>query len=454
MWAKLVKTSKKLRKNKRLQQKLAFVRNNIAMVSFVFIFAVIGVYALSRSLAATGNDLVVTSISMSPATPLSGQAVTFSAVVKNQGSTATTAGTVVGVGFYVDGVRVTWNEATTASLAAGSSVTLTANAGTAGATWAATTGPHTVQARADDTNAIPDEIDEGNNTKDLAFTVGSTGNMYVSPATSSVLINGTLVLDIRLTPGTTVDGATATLTYDQTKLQYVSIDSSTSPFDQALGPPTGGGGTVNVTRGNLNGGVSADASIAQVTFKALVGSGSTSVTLAGNATKNGGYTNPSTANATVNFTAPDTTPPVTAITAPTANTTWLTTQTVTATATDAVGVTKVELYIDGVLKGTDTVSPYTFSVDTTTLTNAVHSLQTKAYDAAGNVGSSATVSVTVKNWKEDINQNGTVDLQDFSILASNFGKSGAAITNPRADINGNGTVDLPDFSLLASKFGQ
>jgi len=71
--------------------------------------------------------------------------------------------------------------------------------------------------------------------------------------------------------------------------------------------------------------------------------------------------------------------------------------TFSATASDNVGVSKVEFYVDGVLKGTDTTSPYSMTLDSTTLTNATHSLVAKAYDAAGNVGTSTTVSFTVSN---------------------------------------------------------
>ena len=71
--------------------------------------------------------------------------------------------------------------------------------------------------------------------------------------------------------------------------------------------------------------------------------------------------------------------------------------TLSATATDNVGVTKVEFYVDGALVGTDTSSPYSMTLDSTTLTNATHSLVAKAYDAAGNVGTSTAVSFTVSN---------------------------------------------------------
>lgn len=432
---------------------LAFARQNVLGLSFVVLFAAVGIYAIMHSSAATGNDLVVTSVTMSPASPAVGQATTFTAIVKNQGSTPVPAGTVVGVGFQIDGTRVTWNTSNTAGLAAGASVTLTANAGTTGATWTVTAGPHTLTATADDTNAIPDELDEGNNSLNTTFTIGNTGNLYLSPATNSVFINNNFDVTLRFAPGTTVDGVQATLNYDATKLQFVSLDATGSPFDTILGPQTGGSGTVNIAQGNLSGGVSTDALVVKVTFKALAGSGSSNITITGNATKLGVYTNPTTTAAAVTFATPDTTAPTTAVTAPAAGANILNTATITSTATDNVGVTKVELYINGQLKGTDTSSPYSFSIDTKTLANGSTTLQTKAYDAAGNIGTSTAVTVNVKNWAEDINQDGLVNIQDFSLLASNFGKTGAAITTARADINGDGTVNLLDFSMLAAKFG-
>jgi hypothetical protein len=96
--------------------------------------------------------------------------------------------------------------------------------------------------------------------------------------------------------------------------------------------------------------------------------------------------------------APDTTPPTTSITAPAGGATVSGTVNVTATAADNVGVTRVEFYVDGALAGTDTTSPYAFSWVTTGLANgSSHGLGSKAYDAAGNVGTSATVTVTVNN---------------------------------------------------------
>jgi hypothetical protein len=68
-----------------------------------------------------------------------------------------------------------------------------------------------------------------------------------------------------------------------------------------------------------------------------------------------------------------------------------------ANATDNVGVTKVEFYVDNALVATDTATPYQATVDSTTLTNGTHTLVGKAYDAAGNVGTSTSVSFSVSN---------------------------------------------------------
>ena len=95
--------------------------------------------------------------------------------------------------------------------------------------------------------------------------------------------------------------------------------------------------------------------------------------------------------------AGDTTPPTTSITSPANGATVSGTVTVAANASDNVGVSRVELYVDGGLIGSDTTAPYQIAWNTTTATNGGHGLQTRAFDAAGNVGSSAAVNVTVSN---------------------------------------------------------
>ncbi len=86
--------------------------------------------------------------------------------------------------------------------------------------------------------------------------------------------------------------------------------------------------------------------------------------------------------------------------------------TLSATASDNIGVSNVEFYIDGVLKGADVSSPYSLALDSTTLSNASHTLTAKAHDAAGNVATSAGIAFTVSNAAStqfnEVESNGTV----------------------------------------------
>ena len=98
----------------------------------------------------------------------------------------------------------------------------------------------------------------------------------------------------------------------------------------------------------------------------------------------------------------DTTPPASTIAAPLAGGTVSGVATIAVTATDDVGVTKVECYINGALAGSSAIAPATFPWDTAAYANGSYTLQARAYDAAGNVGASATVSVSVQNGVPDL----------------------------------------------------
>ncbi|WP_317064676.1 CARDB domain-containing protein [Methanoculleus caldifontis] len=110
-------------------------------------------------------DLVVTDVSWEPKNPAPGSAVTLKATIKNQGTAATPAGVKHGVIFtFNDGASGpgVWSDTHTASIAPGHWVTLTATGGSAGATWKAALGTHTVKANVDDVNRIS-ESNENNN---------------------------------------------------------------------------------------------------------------------------------------------------------------------------------------------------------------------------------------------------------------------------------------------------
>jgi len=94
---------------------------------------------------------------------------------------------------------------------------------------------------------------------------------------------------------------------------------------------------------------------------------------------------------------PDTTPPSAAITAPAAGTVVAGQITIAAEATDAGGIARVGLYVDGALTMTDTAPPYQYLWDTTSVSNGAHTLLVTAVDAAGNEASSETITVTVDN---------------------------------------------------------
>jgi hypothetical protein len=64
-------------------------------------------------------------------------------------------------------------------------------------------------------------------------------------------------------------------------------------------------------------------------------------------------------------------------------------------AHDNVGVATVELLVDGDVAAADSTAPWEFTWDTDSLAEGPHTLLAQAYDAAGNVGVSAVVHVTV-----------------------------------------------------------
>lgn len=98
-----------------------------------------------------------------------------------------------------------------------------------------------------------------------------------------------------------------------------------------------------------------------------------------------------------NSTAPqppvDTTAPSVRIVSPTEGAQVSGTVTIATEAQDDVGVAKVELYVDGALKATSTKLPFSFRLNVKPLAPGWHALSCKAYDAAGNAGTSASVSV-------------------------------------------------------------
>ena len=95
---------------------------------------------------------------------------------------------------------------------------------------------------------------------------------------------------------------------------------------------------------------------------------------------------------------PDTTPPTVSITNPAEGQTVSATTPVAANATDNVAVASVQFLLDGkALGGPVSTAPYAVTWDTTTATAGNHVLSAQATDTSGNVGTSASVTVSVQN---------------------------------------------------------
>src|SRR5947207_2828813 len=93
----------------------------------------------------------------------------------------------------------------------------------------------------------------------------------------------------------------------------------------------------------------------------------------------------------------DTIPPTVAVTAPSVGQTVSGMVTIRASASDNVGVTRIDYLQDGQVLGVLSPPALTFSWDTAAVSNGPHTLTARGYDAAGNVGTSVPVAVTVAN---------------------------------------------------------
>ncbi len=95
---------------------------------------------------------------------------------------------------------------------------------------------------------------------------------------------------------------------------------------------------------------------------------------------------------------PDTQAPTVSLTSPANGAVINGTVTISASASDNVGVAGVQFTLDGVNFGAEkTSTPYTISWNTTAYSDGVHILSAAARDSAGNVGNAAPVSITVSN---------------------------------------------------------
>jgi fibronectin type 3 domain-containing protein len=118
----------------------------------------------------------------------------------------------------------------------------------------------------------------------------------------------------------------------------------------------------------------------------------------------------------------DTTAPTVSLTSPTANSTVSGAVAISANASDNIGVTKTEFYVNSSLVFTGSAAPYSYQWDTTKVVNGNQLVTAKAYDATGNV-SSDSVTVIVQNGDAQAPSTPTglvAQATDYSTVALNW----------------------------------
>mgnify|MGYP003946950419 CR=1 FL=1 len=171
----------------------------------------------------------------------------------------------------------------------------------------------------------------------------------------------------------------------------------------------------------------------------------------------------SSVSVTVSNTVPDTTPPTATVTSPVNGASVSGNVTIRSTASDAVGVQRVELLINGTVVASRTTAPYDFTWNTSTYTNSTHTIRTRAYDASNSIpGLSAPVTVTVNNVvvvppptalkPGDTDGDGKVGPADLTAVLRNWKRANA--TRQQGDLDGDGFVGPGDLMQVLRNWGK
>jgi hypothetical protein len=226
---------------------------------------------------------------------------------------------------------------------------------------------------------------------------GATSASYTTPATASADNSSTFKVVVSNSAGNiTSNAATLTVT-----AAAVAPTIATQPANQTV--TAGQTATFTV----LAAGTAPLSYQWQKNGANISGAASSSYTTPATTTANNGSTfavvvsnsagSVTSSAATLTVTA-DTTPPTVSITSPSSGATLSGTITVTASASDNVAVASVQLQVDGTNVGAAvTTSPYSFSLNTTTLSNGSHDLTAVATDTSGNQATSIAIPFTVSN---------------------------------------------------------
>lgn len=276
-----------------------------------------------------------------------------------------------------------------------------------------------------------------NKIRELRSRAAGTATLYLTPASQNVNQNTNFTVQIR--ENSTIDpvnAVQANLTYDATKLDYISTDFTGSAFGVAA-ESSGGGGSIRIARGVIGGqpAVTGDQLVASVTFKAKTNPGVTAVSFAAGSiiarsTDNTNILNTTTPGSYTVFNPP----PTVSITSPANNALVSGSINVNATANDDLAITKVEILVDNALISTLTTAPYSYSLNTSLFSNASHTIAAKAYDSS--TSATASVNVTVDN-----------ALPTATITSPTNGSTVSGTVNIAATASDNQAVNRVEFYL-------
>ncbi len=138
-------------------------------------------------------------------------------------------------------------------------------------------------------------------------------------------------------------------------------------------------------------------------------------------------------------TAGDAVPPTVVIASPISTATVAGSIQVQGTATDNVGVTKIEFYLDNILVSSTPASPFSFSWNTTSSANATHTLVVKAYDLANNVGQA---SVTI-----NVNNNSAADSQPPTVMVMSPVSGSVVSGQTKINVSASDNVGVTQVSV-------
>ena len=110
---------------------------------------------------------------------------------------------------------------------------------------------------------------------------------------------------------------------------------------------------------------------------------------------------------------------------------------VLAHASDNVGVSKMEFYLNGALQSSATTAPYGFNWNTTAFANGTYTLSVKAYDEAGNVGESSVTVAVLNDTTAPTISFGSIFVSGVQVTVIATGSDDVAVTRMELYIDGS-----------------